>query len=139
MKLNGSSYKNIVFHSPLHKVLNEVAWGYFYSEHLCPTLPFLILILALISPSPSLELQGLTFTPKTSPRKEKPIVLIISTEKNMRKPFVFSVLTPKHLLSPAFAFTFYLRPSVHGSFALIPYTNTHCWEITFFFTTTYFL
>lgn len=108
MKLNGSSYKNTIFHSPLHKAFDVVAQGCFYPEQLSPTLPFLILTLALISPSPSVELQGLTFMPKTLLRKEKPIVLIISTLKNMRKPLVFSVFTPKHLLrvSPAFASTF---------------------------------
>lgn len=71
MKLNGSSYKNTIFHSLLSKAF-DVVQGRFYSEQLCPTLPFLILMLALISPSPSLELQGLTSCLKLRPERKSP-------------------------------------------------------------------
>lgn len=145
MKFNGSTYKNTDFHSPLHRAFHGVAQGWFHPEQLHPTLPFLILMSALITPSPSLGLQALTFMPKTLPRKEKPIVLIISTEKNMRKwenlnfffhwsPQSTFCECHQHLLSVSIS-----RAFRAWELCSDPIHKHTLLEITFFFTTAYFL
>lgn len=126
MKWNGSSCKNTTFHSPLHKAFHVVAQGYFKPEQLCPTLPFLILMLAVINPSPSLEQQGLMFMPKTLPRKEKPILLIVSTEKNMKKTFCFYSAHAKAPSVSATSICFhYLKNLLHMAILLWSHTQTH--------------
>lgn len=99
MNLNGSSGNKIIFHRPLWKALDVVPQGYFYPEHLSPTLTFPILTLTLASSSLSFgaaNTSDLTFIPRLCPERK---ALTVTTQKNVRKPILFSLgLTQPHPL-----------------------------------------
>lgn len=144
--LNGSSYNNIIFHSPLQKALDVLARECFNPEQLSPTLPFLILTLTLASSSLSFgaaNASALTFMPKTLPRNERSIALTVPAQKNMRKPVLFfsrAHPTPSSTSVASVCFHFLIQePPMHHSFTLIRYTNTHLGEIAFLLTAAYFL
>jgi len=145
MNLNGSSYSNIIFHSPLQRALHAVPQGCFNPERLSPALPYLVWTLILASsslPSGTANASDLTFMLKTFPRSERSIALTVPAQKNVRKHILFfSRAHPTLSFVSVTSVCLHLLVQeipVHHSFTLIPYTSTHLGETAFLLTTTCF-